>query len=129
MKRSCLVLVMLMSGGCSHLAGEQPRQEIPAARWELSPARVSETIVKGKTTKKEIIARLGAPNSVLRESRPAGQAPEKDAVAESWNYWTAPPLETLGQGGRFQIFRLTVGFDATGVARDYLAQEKTITME
>ena len=119
-----VVLALLLASGCAHLP------ETPVPRNQLSASVVSGAIVKGETTKKEILARLGAPNSVVKQSRlPAQGTPEGSAMAESWNYWTSPPLEALGQGGVFQVFRLTVSFDAAGVARDYHAEEKTVKME
>ncbi len=130
MKKLCLLLTVLVSCGCAHTSPEQSKRVSATGRPDLSAALVTETIVKGKTTKKEILAKLGAPNSVARNAgRPANQTPAKDGEpAETWNYWTAPPAEALQKSGQIKIFRLTVYFDSKDVALDYRAGESTLNI-
>lgn len=139
MKKFCFLLVVLISSGCAHVPPEQAKQESPVVKRELTAAAVTETIIKGKTTKDEIIARFGAPNSVEKNTRlPSkemlakikGPLPPIARTVEFWNYWTAPQVKdgtTVGAvDGKAPIFRLMIFLDENGVAVDYLAAERTV---
>lgn len=154
MKRVCILACCAVLGGCMHSAPVEVKKEpsIPAAELkkpeltgprvkqekpELSAVLVEKTIIKGKTTKQEILAKLGAPNSVADNlRRPSKETTAEDAAqltpidraVEFWNYWTVPPMEALGRSGSFQIFRLTIYFDDKGVAVDYQAAESTVNL-
>lgn len=149
MKRVCLLACCAVLSGCVHPTPGEVKKE-PAAveqkkpaspvlavkpeRPELTAALVEKTIVKGETTKKEILAKLGSPNAVANNTRrssgetsakDAAQLPPIDRAVESWNYWTVPPMKELGKSGYVRIFRLTIYFDDKGVALDYQTAENT----
>lgn len=145
MKKLCLLLVVLISSGCAHTAPEQPKQAAPeqakqatpAPRPELSAALVAETIVKGKTTKEEIVDKFGLPNSVDKNTRlPSkemlakikGPIPPIARTVEFWNYWTVPPVKdgtvAGSRDGKADIFRLMILIDENGVAVDYMTAER-----
>ncbi|MCM2356893.1 MAG: hypothetical protein NDI77_01980 [Geobacteraceae bacterium] len=152
MKRVCLLACCAVMSGCAHpatvemkkeplpVAGEQKQQEKPGPyvrkvkKQEISAALVEKTIIKGKTTKQEIVEKLGPPNGVSvnfrrpsKEEMSTNAEPSlNDRTAEFWNYWTAPPMEALKISGPIKIFRLTVCFDDNGVALDYQAGESTV---
>lgn len=137
MKKLCLLLVLLISSGCAHTAPEQAKQATPSPRPELSAPLVAETIVKGKTTKKEIIDKFGPPNSVEKNTRlPSremlakikGPLPPIARTVEFWNYWTVPPVKegtvAGAKDGKAPVFRLMVFIDENGVAVDYMTAER-----
>lgn len=133
MKKSCLVLAALVAAGCAHHPAEGSRQVPPAGQAEegsvaakrnLSAPFAAQHIVKGKTTRKEILEQIGAPNSVDKSVRSGSGA----AVDEVWNYWTAPSLQAVGKGGEQQLFRMAIGFDGDGVVKDYQAADTNIVV-
>lgn len=150
MKRVCLLVCCAVVSGCAHpatvemkkeplpVAEEQKQQEKPGpyvrkVKRELSAELVEKTIIKGKTTKQELVEKLGPPNGVsVNFRRPSkeelsmiAEPSLNDRTAEFWNYWTAPP-EALKRSGPIKIFRVTVCFDDNGVALDYQAGESTV---
>ena len=149
MKKLCLLLVLLISSGCAHTAPEQPKQAAPeqakqatpAPRPELTAALVAETIVKGKTTKKEIVDKFGLPNSVDKNTRlPSremlakikGPLPPIARTVEFWNYWTVPPMKdgkiAGATDGKAPVFRLMIYIDENGVAVDYQTAERMVEL-
>jgi len=141
MKKLCLLLAVLIFSGCAHAPTEKAKQEAPAVRRELSAAAVAETIVKGKTTKKEVVAIFGPPNSIARNTRrPSKETLEKateplsssDRTMEFWNYWTVPPLQVVSKiaatNGMMDVFRLMIYFDEKGVVVDYQAEDSKVNL-
>lgn len=140
MKKFCLLACCAVLGGCMHAPPVEVKKE-PAApvvkqqpREELSIALVEKSIVKGKTTKKEVLEKLGPPNGASFNYRRHVEDPNtmdmaqlllNERTAEYWNYWTPPPMDIVAKGGNFRIFRVTIFFDDDGVVVDYEAGEKT----
>ncbi|HYS43749.1 MAG TPA: hypothetical protein VEM32_07180 [Geobacteraceae bacterium] len=142
MKKWCLLLVALIFSGCAHTNTEQAKQAAPAVKQEkaeLSAALVAETIVKGKTTREEIVAKFGPPNSVDKNTRlpskemlakAKGPLPPIARTVEFWNYWTVPPTQELEKsaatGAKADVFRLMIFIDEKGVAVDYITEERKV---
>ena len=123
MKKFCLVLAVLMCSGCAHSGAQQGAQAPATAQQKLTVANAQASIVKGKTTQREVTEKIGVPNSKI--SRPVGVA---TGPAETWTYWTAPPLQAIGKGGTFPFFKLVVQFNDQGVVQEYQAADSTMTV-
>lgn len=122
MKKLCLVLAVLMCSACAHSAAQQGVEKIvPESRLSVANAKAS--IVKGKTTRQEVTESIGVPNAKI--ARPVGVT---TGPAETWTYWTAPPLQAIGKGGTFPFFKMVVQFDDQGVVQDYEAADSTMTI-
>ncbi len=133
MKRVCLLACCAILSGCMHSAPGEVKKEpaAPAAKQEkpeLSAALVEKSIVKGKTTRDELVASLGAPNSVLKHpyhvpkvNTPGTklQIPPEMIAVETWNYWKVVGMD----------MPLLVEFyiDETGVILDYRVTDKAAT--
>ena len=134
MKRVGLLVVGALLGGCLHSAPPEVKQELvpaPAAaaprKAELSEAVIAELIVKGKTTKKEVLAALGSPIAVEQNSRQLSKEllatikaplPPIARTKEFWRY-NAPPF--TGDGAlKSRILSVMIFFDNDDVAVDYL---------
>ncbi|MBU5637975.1 hypothetical protein KOM00_14695 [Geomonas sp. Red69] len=139
MKKVCLLLSALLLNGCLHPSPQshQAAQAAPAARPYLTPELVAQTITKGKTTKDEIVARLGAPNSVLKNERlPTAEQiakakqplPPVAYTVEFWNYWnTSGEIEkAMVAGSSAEVYRLVVFMDKNGVAVDYAGEMRKV---
>lgn len=139
MKKLSLLLAVLTLFGCAHTAADQAKQASPAAKQELSAAAVTQTIVKGKTTREEIIAAFGPPNSVAKNTalpskemlaKAKGPLPPIARTVEFWNYWTVPPAQEVEKsaatGTSTDVFRLMIFMDANGVAVDYVTEEQKV---
>lgn len=122
MKKSCLVLAALVLAACAHAPAQN--EAAPKAERNLSAAYVKEVIVKGKTTQKEVLAKVGTPNSIKRRSLGVTTGP-----AQVWNYWTAPPLLSVAKGGPQPVTSLTIAFDDNGVVQDYTAADSTVVIQ
>lgn len=133
MKRICLLICCGILGGCFHSPQAQLKKDAPAAaradveKPQLSPSLVERTIVKGKTTKKELIAALGAPSSVEKNSRQLtaeqlakakGPLPPVARTREFWRYWSLMPGSAGNEGS--DVLNLLVFLDDNDVAVDYL---------
>lgn len=145
MKKWCVLLVALIFSGCAHPGTKQAKQEEPAVMQEkpqLSAALVAQTIIKGKTTKKEIAEKFGPPNAVAKNTL----LPSKEMLAklttplppiartvEFWHYWTVPPTKDgtiVGAAdGKAKIFRLMIFLDENGVAVDYLTEDRMVDFQ
>ena len=147
MKKLCLVLAMLISCGCAHTANDQAKGAVasapsaPSARRELTAAAVAETIIKGKTTKEEIVAAFGRPNAVDKNdqlppkevlSKVKAPLPPVARTVEFWTYWNVPPEFKENAGARANtkgtVFRVMIFMDANGVAVDYLTESRVIDL-
>ncbi|MBJ6751529.1 hypothetical protein [Geomonas anaerohicana] len=126
MKKLCLVLAALFVGGCAHAPAQSAntKEETVRAERDFSPAHAKEVIVKGKTTEKEILAKIGTPNSIKRRAVGVTTGP-----AQVWNYWTTPPMQAVAQGGPQPITRLTVIFDDKGVVHDYSGANTSVVIQ
>lgn len=121
MKKWYLVLAAtVMLCGCAHAPAEKAKE--PAAENRLSAAYINETIVKGKTTDKEILQKIGAPNSVEGRDKAVTTGP-----AKIWNFWTVPPIQAL-QRGRYPITRMWVSFDDNGVVLDFKVTDSSLAV-
>ncbi len=139
MKKLCLLLAILISCGCAHPAADQAKQAAPVAKQELSAALVAQTIVKGKTTKGEVVATFGPPKSVVKNTalpskemlaKAKGPLPPIARTVEFWNYWTVPPASEIEKaaatGAKADVFRLMIFMDEKGVAVDYVTEERKV---
>ncbi len=139
MKKLCLLLALLISCGCAHTPSGQTKQAALPAKQELSAAAVTQTIVKGKTTREEIVAAFGPPNSVAKNTalpskemlaKAKGPLPPIARTVEFWNYWTVPPAQEVEKsaatGTSTNVFRLMIFMDANGVAVDYVTEERKV---
>lgn len=124
MKKLSLVLAVLLLGACAHAPAQNAAGEAPKSERKLSVAWAKEVIVKGKTTQKEILEKMGVPNAVQRRS--LGQT---GGPAQVWSYWTAPPLQAVAKGGVQQTFQMTVSFDDSNVVLDYSAADATVLIQ
>jgi hypothetical protein len=137
MKKRYLLLVVLLLSGCAHVTAERPAP----SRTELSLTTVTRSIVKGKTTGKELIALFGPPNSVVKNDRlptpemlakAKGPLPPIARTVEFWNYWTTPPEPELQRstdtGSPVDVFRVLVFLDRQGVVVDYTAANARVTL-
>ena len=115
-----LALTAVLSG-CAHAPAEKA-QQTPGAVQNRSVAYADQTIVKGKTTSKEMLEKFGAPNSVERRRVGVTTGP-----AQVWNYWTAPPMQGL-KTGVYPIFKMWVTFDDKAVVIDYKAVDTTVAI-
>lgn len=139
MKKLCLLLAILISCGCAHTPSEQAKPAAPVGRQELSASLVAETIIKGKTTKKDILAKFGPPNAVEKNTH----LPPKEVLAkataplppiartvEFWKYWTVPPMQEVERSAatssKADVFRLMIFFDENGVAVDYMTEGRKV---
>jgi len=133
MKKFCLLAFVLISSGCMHAAPASVKQGAPAARPELSASLVSEAIVKGKTTKEEIVATFGPPNSVEKHpyhvpkiTAPGFkmEIPPAMMAVETWNYWK--PSKVSAENVVQRVLLVKVHIDETGKALDYEISEKEV---
>ncbi|QWV92407.1 hypothetical protein KP004_14490 [Geomonas oryzisoli] len=124
MKKLLLVLAALLVAACAHAPAQSAKEAGAKTERNFSPAHVKEVIVKGKTTQKEILAKIGTPNSVKRRSLGVTTGP-----AEVWNYWTAPPLNDVAKGGLQPVTSLAVVFDDNGVVQDYAAADSSVLIQ
>ncbi|MBU5614521.1 hypothetical protein [Geomonas azotofigens] len=124
MKKMSLVLALLLLGACAHAPAQNAKVEAQKSERKLSVAWAKEVIVKGKTTQKEILEKIGVPNAVQR--RALGQT---GGAAQTWQYWTAPPLQAVAQGGAQQVFQMSVSFDDNDVVLDYSAADNTVVIQ
>lgn len=124
MKKLCLVLAALLLGACAHAPAQKAGEAAPNSERNFSPAYVNEVIVKGKTTREEILGKIGTPNSIQRRSVGVATGP-----AQVWNYWTAPPLQAVAKGGQQPVTTLTVSFDDSGVVQEYKAADTSVVIQ
>lgn len=143
MKRVCLLACFAVLGGCMHSAPEVKKESAvpppPAAKQEkpeLSAALVEKSIIKGKTTREEVAAKLGPPNSVVKHPYHAPkinspnfklEIPPDMLAVETWNYWkilrdatTSPKVEPM------RVLFVKIYIDETGVAAGYEINEKDV---
>lgn len=137
MKKLCLLFSAVALSGCLHAP---QKQAAPAPQpSQVSVALLEKTIVKGKTTKKEITAAFGAPNSVVPNSllpapeelaKAKGPLPPIARTTEFWHYWTTPSkkeLERAAAGAvRPEVLRVMIFMDREGVAVDYLTETRAL---
>lgn len=128
MKKLSLALAALMVVGCTHLPKEEAKPQTAPVPNRLSVTNAEQTLVKGKTTKKEVMEKIGVPNSIRRKELPATDQAQAQtpAVAETWYYWTAPSTQAVRQGGEQPIFRMEVYYDKDGVVLDYKAADGSV---
>ena len=95
---------------------------------ELTVALVEKSIVKGKTTKDELLAKLGTPNSVTphpyhipKITAPGFKmdVPPEMMAVETWNYWEISKDGSTGLLVKFHI-------DETAIVLDYEIKDKLI---
>lgn len=131
MKRLSLLLFLLVFVGCAHGPSEKAKQE-------LSPARVAETIVKGKTTKEQVLAAFGTPNTIDKNPRALPKdllekitvpMPPISRTVEFWNYWSATPAPGGIEEGKANVYRVMFYIDEKGVVVDYQAEESTAILQ
>jgi hypothetical protein len=141
MKKWSLLLVALMFSGCAHTPTDKAKQDAPAVKRELSAAVVAESIIKGKTTRDEIVAMFGPPNVVEKNTllpskemlaKLKGPLPPIARTVEFWRYWTVPPVfkskEVVTTNSTGMVFRLMIFMDENGVALDYLTEERKVDL-
>ncbi len=146
MKRIYLLACCIVMSGCMHAAPiekrVEPNKESPAPavkqeRTPLSQFNVENVVIKGKTTKDEILANFGMPNSINPNQRRryietpknnVANIPIMDYAAEFWLYWTPPPLDQLKKTNRGMLFRVTFYFDNKGVVLDYMIEDSKIIL-
>jgi len=110
-----LLIALLTACGCSSAPGNK----------RLGPAAVS-TIRNGITTKEQVRALLGAPQSMDRQlpiRQPAGgePLPAKYTACEIWEYWTTiNPRHLLSSSApdRQEKYFVVIYFDERGVVLD-----------
>lgn len=140
MKRIQWLMMSVLLGGCLHAAPEATTKSAAPAtatataavekRPRLSAALVQKSIVKGKSTTKELAGVLGVPNYVEpNRHRPSKEilakmpTPILPAVAakEFWKYRTDPYKAEGSLQPR--IFSVMLFVDDNGVVLDYLTDE------
>lgn len=139
MKKLCLLLSALVLNGCLHATPPQPAQKPALQKAPLSATLVERSIVKGKTTREEIAASLGAPNSVVSNkglpspevlAKATAPLPPIARTVEFWHYWTTPSERELERaavtGSKPKVFRLMLFMDKDGVAVDYLTETREL---
>lgn len=139
-KKFPLLLSALVLSGCLHAAPETAGK--PAeVKAPLGATYVEKTIVKGKTTKDEIVAALGVPNAITRNTalptpemlaKAKGPLPPIASTVEFWDYWTTPSPKELElattAGRRPEIFRLRIFMNKDGVAVEYLTESRLVDL-
>ncbi len=138
MKRVCLLACCAVLSGCLHAAPEQGKQVPPPPavkqeKPELSATLVEKSIVKGKTTREELAARLGPPNSVEKHpyhvpkiTAPGFkmEIPTAMMAVETWNYWRATKMAADNVVERVLVVKIHL--DENYVVLDYEISEKDI---
>jgi len=140
MKRVYLLVLGALLSGCLHSGSAGAKKEVaPAAaagtekRAELSASLVEGTIVKGITTKEEILAALGTPIAVEKNAQRLPNEllasiktalPPVARTKEFWKYRSDP----YRNDGSIQdrIFSVMIFLDDNDVAVDYLTAETPI---
>lgn len=140
MKKLCLLLSALVLNGCLHAAPSQPVAKPAPPKVQLTATLVEQTIIKGKTTKEEITAKLGIPNSVApntflppAEKLAKVKADELPPIArtlEFWHYWTTPSQKEMelavNTGKQPEVLRLMIFIGKDGVVQDYLTETRSL---
>ncbi len=144
MKRVSLLACCVVMSGCLHAAPVEVKKEGPAAaaqqaKPELSAALVEQTIIRGKTTTKEIVATFGPPNSIVKNThlpskemlaKVKGPLPPIARTVEFWNYWTAPPSQDIERSAATDtpigVFKVMIFIDENGVAVDYVSETSKV---
>lgn len=131
MKKWSLLVLVLISSGCMH-AGSV-KQDKPAARQEVSASLLNQTIVKGETTKEQVLAKLGPPNSIEKHPYHVPKindprftmmkVPAALMAVETWNYWT---FDKFSSDGAEHAMLFQIHIDDTGKALDYEISEKDL---
>lgn len=140
MKRAYLLMLTALLGGCLHASPEAAKKETMQAptaaaptKPELSAALVEASIVKGKTTTKELAAALGAPILVQKNEKRLPEEllssvkvplPPIARTKEFWRYRSNP----YKRDGSFEqrVFSVMVFVDDNDVAVDYLTEDQAL---
>jgi hypothetical protein len=113
-------------------AGSVKQDKSPATQ-EVSASLLKQTIVKGETSKEQLLAKLGPPNSIEKHrihvpkiNDPRFEKMKVPAVlmaVETWNYWTFDKFSSYG-AEHAVLFQIHI--DETGKALDYEISEKEL---
>ncbi|HTG80877.1 MAG TPA: hypothetical protein VL949_02975, partial [Geobacteraceae bacterium] len=94
---------------------------------------VEKSIVKGKTTREELIARLGTPNSVekhpyhvpkVTDPNFKTKIPPELMAVETWLYWT--PTQMAADNTPVRVLYVKIHLDEANVVIDYEMGEKDL---
>lgn len=143
MKRVCLLACCAVLGGCMHSAPEVKKESAapapPAVKQEkpeLSVALVEKTIIKEKTTREELLALLGPPNSVKKHPYHVPKVtapgfkmdvPPEMLAVETWYYWT--PIRVSAANVVLRVLMIKFHIDETNVVQGYEITEKDTSKE
>jgi hypothetical protein len=135
MKRIYLLACGAVLSGCLHSAPasapapvQVPAPVVQQEKPELTVALVEQSVVKGKTSRVELLAKLGNPNSVVNHpyhvpkiTAPGFkmEVPPEMMAVETWNYWKISADGSKGLLVKFHI-------DETGVVLDYEVKDKLL---
>jgi hypothetical protein len=153
MKRIYLLACGAVLSGCIHSAPSEVKKDLPAStpapapvqapapvvkqeKPELTMALVEQSVIKGKTTKDELLAKLGSPNSVVKHPYHVPKittpgfnikVPPEMMAAETWNYWK--PTKISADNVVLMVLMVKVYLDEAGVALDYEMAEKDVSKQ
>lgn len=135
MKRIYLLACCALLSGCIHSTptpetapASTPTPAVKQEKPELTVPLVEQSIVKGKTSRDELLKKLGPPNSVVNHpyhvpkiTAPGFkmEVPPEMMAVETWNYWNISPDGTKGLLIKFHI-------DETAVVLDYEVKDKLL---
>lgn len=134
MKRAYLIFFAALLSGCVHSGPAGAKKEAaPAAaadtesRIEISAGLVENNIVKGKTTRKEILALLGTPIAVEKNAQQlpkellAGIKTALPPVARTKEFWKYRSNPYRSDGSiENRVYSVMIFMDDNDVAVDYL---------
>lgn len=124
MKKLSLLVLVLFSSGCMH--GGSVKTGKPAEKVELSAALVKQSVVKGKTSKNELLASLGIPSGIVKNpyhvpkkavTELKMEVPPNLLAVETWRYWKIDPAQAGNE--KDHALMVEVYIDETGAALDY----------
>ncbi|HBA89346.1 MAG TPA: hypothetical protein DCZ75_15575 [Geobacter sp.] len=140
MKRAYLLMFTALLGGCLHASPQGAKNEAAPAsvaaaekKPELTAALVQKSVVKGKTTAKELLAALGTPVLVQKNEK---QLPKEilakvtiplPPIARTKEFWRyrSTPYKTNGNEEQ-RVFSAMIFMDDDGVAVDYLTDDQAL---
>ncbi len=131
MKRIYLLACCAILSGCLHSTpapDQTPTTAVKQEKPELTVALVEQSVIKGKSSREELLTKLGPPNAVVNHpyhvpkiTAPGFkmEIPPEMMAVETWNYWNISPDGLKGLLIKFHI-------DETGVVLDYEVKDKLL---
>lgn len=118
--------VLLAQAGCVPI----PVSKVPERVFERDIGeQTMQPFVAGKTTRREIVLRLGQPDGVMDDERTLLYVADAAEGGHTWRYLFAlpagPAMGVVGMSGESappktrELYRLTIWFDDRGLMKDY----------